>query len=162
MFWVVQQNRRYARIIMQHDAALAPALTRLMAQNNELEDAVGPIRLVVCHNNHSRAAFLDDGQRIWLVDRSHGGWNDDLYYLAGLAIHLELDRVAEDEMLRHYLSVTDTGQEQAGQRQFAAWKCAAPLWSSLWCTVGDMFSGGDVDFARRGQGKLDRLGPGHG
>ena len=60
-------------------------------------------------------------------------------------------------MLRHYLSVTDTGQEQAGRRRFAAWKCAALLWSSLWCAIGDMFSDGDVDFARQGQGKLDRL-----
>ena len=102
MFWVFQQNRRYARIIMQHGGALAPALTtRLMVQNDELEDAVGPIRPVFCHNNLSRAVFLNDGQRIWLVDWSHGGWNDGLYDLAGLAIHLELDRVAEDEMLRH-------------------------------------------------------------
>ncbi|MFP6697819.1 MAG: choline kinase, partial [Alphaproteobacteria bacterium] len=93
-------------------------------------------------------AFLNDGQRIWLVDWSHGGWNDGLYDLAGLAIHLESDRVAEDETLRHYLSVTYTGLEQAGWRRFADWKWAVLLWLSLWCAIGDMFSDGDVDFAR--------------
>ncbi len=157
MFWVFQLNRRYARIIMQHGGALAPELTRLMAYNDEMESAVGPIRPVFCHNNLGVETILDDGERYWLIDWCHGGWNDGLYDLACLAANLKLDAGAEDEMLRHYLALTEGPLDQTNRRKFAAWKCAALLWSGLWGGVGEMFSDRDFDFAVYSKKRLHML-----
>jgi thiamine kinase-like enzyme len=157
MFWIFQQNRRYARIIMQHGGALAPALTRLMTQNDGLEDAIGAIRPVFCHNNLSPEAILEDGQRLWLIDWSHGGWNDGLYDLASLATNLGFDHDEGDDLLRQYLALTGDEPDLASRRRFAAWKCSALLWSGLCCAIGEMFSTADIDFAQRGQLSLERL-----
>ena len=73
MFWVFHLNRRYARIIMQHGGRMAPAITRLMALNDELETEIGPIQPVFCHNDLVAANIFDDGERYWLVDWEFGG-----------------------------------------------------------------------------------------
>ena len=157
MFWAFQLNRRYARIIMQHGGALAPALTRLMALNDELEGAIGAIHPVFCHNNLSAETILDDGQGYRLIDWCHGGWNDGLYDLACLAANLDLGRAAEAEMLRRYSRLTDEDPDQTSRRKFAAWKCAALLWSGLWGGEGDMFAGHHFDFSAHSQQRLEHL-----
>ena len=157
MFWVFHLNRRYARIIMQHGGALAPSLTRLMARNDELESVIGPIQPVFCNNNLTPEAVLDDGQRYWLIDWSHGGWNDGLYDLACVAAELDTTPEIEDAMLRRYRNLTDETAAQTDRRTFAAWKCAALLWSGLWSGVGDMFADRDFDFAAHSQQRLERL-----
>ena len=73
MFWVFHLNRRFARIIMQHGDRMALAITRLIALNDELETAIGPIQPVFCHNDIVAANILDDGERYWLVDWEFGG-----------------------------------------------------------------------------------------
>ncbi len=157
MFWVFHLNRRYARIIMQHGGAMASALTRLMALNDELETAIGPIQPVFCHNDLVAGNILADGRRFWLIDWEYSGWNDGLYDLACMAAHLQLDREVEDEMLRRYLRLNDVEPDQASRRRFSAWKCTALIWTALWGGVGEMFANLDFDYADYGREYLDRL-----
>ncbi|MDP7545753.1 MAG: phosphotransferase [Alphaproteobacteria bacterium] len=157
MFWVFHLNRRYARIIMQHGGRMAPSVARLMALNDELETAIGPIQPVFCHNGLTAETILNDGQRIWLVNWEFGGWNDGLYDLASLAANLELEARAADEMLRRYRRLNDEEPDQASQRRFRAWKCAALIWAALWGGVGEMFADRDFDYATYSQRRLDML-----
>ncbi|MBC8240854.1 MAG: phosphotransferase [Alphaproteobacteria bacterium] len=157
MFWVFHLNRRYARIIMQHGGRMAPAITGLMALNDELESAIGPIQPVFCHNDLVAENILDDGHRFWLVDWEFGGWNDALYDLASLAVNLDLDAAAADEMLRRYQRLSDAEPDHASRRRFRAWKCAALIWAGLWGGVGEMFANLEFDYIAYSQQRLDQL-----
>lgn len=157
MFWVFHLNRRYARIIMQHGGRMAPAITRLMALNDELETEIGPIQPVFCHNDLVAANILDDGERYWLVDWEFGGWNDGLYDLASLAANLDLEAGVVDHMLRRYLHLRDEEPNQASRRRFKTWKCAALIWAGLWGGVGEIFANLDFDYAAYSQQRLDQL-----
>jgi len=157
MFWVFHLNRRYARIMVQHGGRMAPSVARLMALNDELETAIGPIQPVFCHNDLVAEKILDDGQRIWLTDWEFGGWNDGLYDLASLAVNLDLDAAAADEMLRRYRRLNDEDPDQASRRRFKAWKCAALIWAVLWGGVSEMFAELEFDFAAYSRQRLDML-----
>ncbi|MBL6951446.1 MAG: phosphotransferase [Alphaproteobacteria bacterium] len=157
MFWVFHLNRRYARIMVQHGGRMAPSVARLMALNDELETAIGPIQPVFCHNDLVAEKILDDGQRIWLTDWEFGGWNDGLYDLASLAVNLDLDAAAADEMLHRYRRLNDEAPDQASRRRFKAWKCAALIWAVLWGGVSEMFAELEFDFAEYSRQRLDML-----
>ena len=157
MFWVFHLNRRYARIIMQHGGGMAPSVARLMTLNDELEAAIGPIQPVFCHNDLAAQNILDDGQRLWLIDWEFGGWNDGLYDLASLAVNLELEAEAADEMLHRYRRLSDEEPDDVSRRRFRAWKCAALIWAGLWSGVGEMFADLEYDYAGYSQQCLDRL-----
>ncbi|MBT6913480.1 MAG: hypothetical protein HOA21_20165 [Rhodospirillaceae bacterium] len=176
MFWVFHLNRRYARLIMQHGAALtsAPAssLARLMALNDELEAAIGAIEPVFCHNNLAIDTVLDNGEQFFLTQWQYGGWNDGLYDLASLATNLDLEAGAAEDMLHRYRQLTGEDADQTSRRRFAAWKSAALIWSGLWGGVGAMFPnpgsvsgsvpgsvlGADhFDYTLYSQQRLDRL-----
>lgn len=157
MFWVFHLNRRYARIIMRHGGRMAAAVSRLMALNDELESAVGPIQPVFCHNDLAAENILDDGQRFWLIDWEYGGWNDGLYDLASLAVNLELEAEASDQLLRRYRHLNAEQPDRDSRRKFRAWKCAALIWAGLWSGVSEMFAELDFDYAGYGQKCLDRL-----
>ena len=147
MFWVFHLNRHFARIIMQHGGRMALAITRLMALNDELETAIGPIQPVFCHNDIVAANILDDGERYWLVNWEFGGWNDGLHDLVSLAANLDLEAEVVDDMLRRYLHLRDEEPNQASRRRFKTWKCAALIWAGLWGGVGEMFA--NLDRLRR-------------
>lgn len=164
MFWVFHLNRRYARIIMQHSGDLVSALSRLMALNDELELAIGAIQPVFCHNNLAANTVLDNGERYSLSQWQYGGWNDGLYDLASLAVNLDLDAGVADDMLHRYRQLTGEDADQTSRRRFAAWKCAALIWSGLWGGVGAMFPNSEAgtlaegfDYAEYSRQHLDRL-----
>lgn len=157
MFWVFHLNRRYARIIVQHGGPMAPSVSRLMALNDELEAAIGPIQPVFCHNDLVAENILDDGQRYWLVDWEFGGWNDGLYDLASLAVNLDLEARAADELLHRYRRLSDAEPDQSSRHRFRAWKCAALIWAGLWGGVGEMFPNLDFDYAEYARERLDLL-----
>ena len=110
-----------------------------------------------CHNDLVAENILDDGQRFWLIDWEYGGWNDGLYDLASLAANLDLEPQAADEMLRRYRRLSDEEPDQASQRRFRAWKCAALIWAALWGGVGEMFANLDFDYAGYSRQRLDLL-----
>ncbi len=157
MFWVFHLSRRYARIIMQHGGRMAPAISRLMTLNDELENAIGPIQPVFCHNGLMAENILDDGGRLWLIGWEFGGWNDGLYDLACLAANLDLESEAADELLHRYRRQNDEQPNQASRRRLRAWKCAALIWAGLWGGVGEMFADLDFDHAAYSQQRLDLL-----
>ncbi len=41
--------------------------------NGEFEEAVGSIERVFCHNDLLPSNFIDDGDRIWMIDWEYAG-----------------------------------------------------------------------------------------
>ena len=144
MFWVFQVCRDYLASAAEGNSRLAPQLAHFGATNAELELALGAIRPVFCHNDLLPANFLDDGDRLWLIDWEYAGWNTALFDMANLASNSELPPEQERWLLEMYFARRPTTEEWRG---FQAVKCASLLRETLWSAVQELHATIDFDFA---------------
>jgi thiamine kinase-like enzyme len=142
MFWVFAANRRYARLLA--DSRLAARLPARMRVNDRLEQAVGPILPVFCHNDLLAANLLDDGRRLWLIDWEYGGWNDALFDLAYMAGNNAFDEAGEALLLECYYGQAPSAETWL---RFAAMKAASLLREALWSLAAECFSALEIDYA---------------
>ena len=154
MFWVFQVFRHYQNLLTQGASAHAARLPELARIGRELETAVGPVEIVFGHNDLLAANFIDDGERIWLIDFDYAGFNSPLFDLANLASNNELSDAQERVLLEKYFGVA---ANDAVQRSFQAMKCASLLRETLWSMVSELYSRVDMDFADYTQKNLERF-----
>src|SRR5262249_53992090 len=95
MFWGFYILRGHAQSLRAGGSRFVPELSRLLAVAGELQTAVGPIEVALCHNDLLAANFIDGGQRLWLIDWDYAGFNSPLFDLANLCSNNELG--PEDE-----------------------------------------------------------------
>ncbi len=144
MFWVFQVLRHYQNLLRAGDSAHAGRLDELARVAAGLEEAVGPIEVVFGHNDLLPANFIDDGERIWLIDFDYAGFNSPLFDLANLASNNELGPAQELAMLEQYYDAAPDGARLAS---YHAMKCASLLRETMWSMVSELHSRVDMDFA---------------
>jgi thiamine kinase-like enzyme len=144
MFWVFQVLRHYQNLLMQGGSAHAGGLPGLAKAALELEAAVGPVEIVFGHNDLLPANFIDDGDRIWLIDFDYAGFNSPLFDLSNLASNNELDAAQELLMLQRYFGAEPDAAKLAS---YHAMKCASLLRETMWSMVSELYSKIDMDFA---------------
>ncbi len=144
MFWVFQVLRHYQNLLRAGASAHAARLDELARTAAELESAVGPIDVVFGHNDLLPANFIDDGERIWLIDFDYAGFNSPLFDLANLASNNELEPAQEATMLEQYFGTAADGARLAS---YHAMKCASLLRETMWSMVSELHSRVDMDFA---------------
>lgn len=136
-FWVFHVLRDYGHTLR---AGLSRHLTRLpelLALAEELERDVGPIEMVYGHNDLLPANFIDDGDRIWLIDWDYAGFNSPLFDLANLASNNGLSPAQEEWMLASYFGRAPSIDLR---RSYSAMKCASLLRETLWSMVSEIHS----------------------
>ena len=154
MFWVFQVLRHYHNLLARGKSAHGARLPELAQIGRELETAVGPIEIVFGHNDLLPANFIDDGDRIWLIDFDYAGFNSPLFDLSNLASNNELDEDQEQAMLESYFGVAANRTTLAS---YHAMKCASLLRETLWSMVSELYSRVDMDFADYTQKNLQRF-----
>ncbi|MGO1118085.1 phosphotransferase [Rhodovibrionaceae bacterium A322] len=143
VFWVFHVLRDYAASLKDGKSRHLDKLPELMAQAEKLEQAVGPIDLVYGHNDLLPANFIDDGQKIWLIDWDYGGFNSPLFDLGGLASNNGLSPTQEEWLLENYFEKTVTDELR---QRYGAMKCASLLRETLWSMISEIHSELDFDF----------------
>ena len=154
MFWVFQVFRHYLNLLAQGQSAHAARLPELAQIGRELETAVGPVEIVFGHNDLLPANFIDDGDKIWLIDFDYAGFNSPLFDLSNLASNNELDEDQEQAMLESYFGIA---ANRATLTSYHAMKCASLLRETLWSMVSELYSRVDMDFADYTQKNLQRF-----
>ncbi|MDH3386475.1 MAG: choline kinase family protein [Gammaproteobacteria bacterium] len=154
MFWVFQVLRHYQNLLAQGASAHAARLPELARIAAQLESAVGPVDIVFGHNDLLPANFIDDGERIWLIDFDYAGFNSPLFDLSNLASNNEFDEAQERAMLERYYGVAADEHRLAS---YHAMKCASLLRETLWSMVSELYSRIDMDFADYTQKNLARF-----
>ncbi|MDA0220334.1 MAG: phosphotransferase [Proteobacteria bacterium] len=154
LFWVFHVLRDYAGRMADDNHRLVASLPRLMALAQDLEDAVGPIRLVFGHNDLLPANIIDDGTRIWLIDWDYAGFNSPLFDLGGLASNNQLSPEQE-----HWLLETYFGQPPDDDllHRYGAMKCASLLREAMWSMIQERYSSLDFDYLAYTAENLDRF-----
>jgi thiamine kinase-like enzyme len=154
MFWVFQVLRHYNNLLVQGESAHAARLPELASIGAELEAAVGPVEIVFGHNDLLPANFIDDGNKIWLIDFDYAGFNSPLFDLSNLASNNELSDAQERTMLEQYFG---SPPDQAKLSSYHAMKCASLLRETMWSMVSELYSRVEMDFADYTQKNLARF-----
>jgi thiamine kinase-like enzyme len=143
MFWVFHVVRDYAHTLSEAGSRHAPLLPDLLARAARLEEAVGPIEVVFGHNDLLAANFIDDGQRLWLLDWEYAGFNSPLFDLGGLVSNSELSPEQEEQILSLYF---DAPVDDRLRHRAAAMKAASLLRETMWSMVSEIYSTVDFDY----------------
>ena len=154
MFWVFHVIRDYAATLREDASPRVPQLTDLLARAEALEAAVGAIDLVFGHNDLLPGNFIDDGERIWLVDWDYAGFNSPLFDLSNLAANNDYPPEMERDLLALYFG---SPPEPELLRRYAAIKCASALRETLWSMVQEVHSTLDFDYVQYTDENLARF-----
>lgn len=143
IFWVFHVIRDYAATMQDKGSDYVAKLPEYLQICEALETASGPFDIVFGHNDLMAANFLDDGQRLWLIDWDYAGFNSPLFDLGGLASNNSLTAAQEQNMLDLYFdgAVTD-----GLLHRYHAMKCASLLRECMWSMVSELTSTLDIDY----------------
>jgi thiamine kinase-like enzyme len=153
-FWVFHVIRDYGHTLRAGNSRLLARLPELLTRTAYLEQRVGPVELVFGHNDLLAANFIDDGERLWLIDWDYAGFNSPLFDLGGLASNNELDPAAEDRLLEMYF---ERPVDETLRQRYRAMKCASLLRESLWSLVSELHSTLDFDYVAYSDENLARF-----
>ena len=106
------------------------------------------------HNDLLAANWIDDGDRLWLIDWEYAGFNSPVFDLANLASGSSLSSAQEHALLASYF---DRVPEKRLGRSYSAMKCASLLRESMWSMVSELHSDIDFDFAAYTAENLERF-----
>jgi thiamine kinase-like enzyme len=146
--------RDYGHSLVEAASPAVPLLPHLQAAAARLEQSVGPIELVLGHNDLLPANFMDDGQRLWLVDWDYAGFNTPLFDLGGLSSNAGFTAAEDEALLEAYFGrPVDDGL----RLRFRAMRCASLLRETLWGFVSERHATLDFDYAAYGALYLARF-----
>lgn len=144
IFWVFHVIRNYIGELTDRKSGYLDTLPELSRKARLLEACVGPVQIVFGHNDLLPANFIDDGERLWLIDWDYAGYNTPLFDLANLASNNELTPEQEEWLLAAYY---ESALTQSVERGFKAMKSASLLRETLWSMVSEIHSNLDFDYA---------------
>jgi thiamine kinase-like enzyme len=99
----------------------AQPVKQLLAEN--------PAPLAPCHCDPLCENFLDDGDKMWIIDWEYSGMNDPLWDLGDLSVEGGFDDTQDMEMLRAYFGADPT-EAQIGR--MVIYKAICDLLWTLW------------------------------
>jgi thiamine kinase-like enzyme len=147
-------QRRYLDIVRDHGFRLPD---RYAEFEDKVEDiarafAVHPTKTVPCNNDLLAGNFIDDGDKIWLIDYEYGGNNDPCFELGNLwsEANLTLDQLDElmeaydGELLRHRVA------------RARLWGLMSKYGWTLWGSIQQSVSSIEFDFWSWAMEKYDR------
>jgi thiamine kinase-like enzyme len=145
--------RGYGAVAGRQGAPLPSHFDWMMTQAARLEAALGAPRVTQpCHNDLLPANFLDDGDRLWIIDWEYAAMGDIFFDLGNFAAHLHLSDAAEDTLLTAYFG-TVTPRAVARMKLM---EIVSDLREALWAMVQVTTSALDYDFAGYGRKHFDR------
>ena len=154
IFWVFQVIRGYVSTLKESKSRMIPKLSRFLEINHELETTVGTIDLFYGHNDLLSGNFIEDNNRLWLVDWDYAGFNSPLFDLANLASNNEYAEGLEQGLLEMYFH--NEVSDDLWKRYFAM-KCASLLRESMWSMVSEIYSTLDFDYVLYTAENLERF-----
>jgi thiamine kinase-like enzyme len=137
-------RRRYLGLVRERGFRLPDGYLALEPLVERLEDAMRPgdEPLVPCNNDLLAANFIDDGERIWLIDYEYSGMNEASFELGNIASESALDDAQAEQLVTAYWGRPDPVKLARAQ----AWSLLARYGWTLWASIQDGASTIDFDF----------------
>ena len=146
--------KRYAKLLKNHKSSYTQLLPSLLFQVDKLEINTSPYDIVFCHNDLIFTNFLDDEDRLWIVDWEYSGFNNPLFDLGDFASHCNFSKNKEIFLLENYF---ENKINEKLLLEFNSFKCAAILREAMWSMVAELTSKIDFNFLIYTQEKLAKF-----
>jgi len=155
MFWPFHVIRDYARTLEAANSRMTPELAGYLSLAEEFERVQMPLPIVFSHNDLLPANFLDDGQRLWLIDFEYGGFSTAMFDLAGIASNAGFDAEQSALLLALYFG---RQPEMELLQSHAAMQCASLLREAMWSMVSELYlDAPGADYVAYTDENLERL-----
>jgi len=113
--------------------------------------SVLPSEIVPCNNDLLPGNFIDDGQKIWLIDYEYSGNNDACFELGNIWAEAFLEYDALVELIDAYYGAHRPEKIARAWLQSLMAKYGWTLWASIQASISDI----DFDFRAWGGEKFD-------
>jgi len=145
----------YLAILKAKNSELPPGYADVVAAAQPARQALAahPAPLTPCHCDPLCENFLDDGQRMWIVDWEYSGMNDPLWDLGDLSVEAGLTRAQDMEMMRAYFGGEPT---EAQMGRMTVYKAMCDLLWTLWGLIQHADGNPAEDFWAYAVGRFER------
>ena len=155
IFWPFHVIRDYAHTLKAGSSRMISELPGYLEIAKELESAQMPLPIVFGHHDLLPANFIDDGDRLWLIDYEYGGFSTAMFDLAGVASHAEFDGEQAVKLLALYFREPP---DRDMIKSHAAMQCTSLLREAMWSMVSELYlNAPGADYVAYTQEYLDRL-----
>jgi thiamine kinase-like enzyme len=129
-------------------------LAQAIGRRIELALLASPVELTPCHNDLLNANFIDDGQRIRIVDWEYAGMGDPFFDLANFSINHELTLDESADLLGAYDAAPPRKDRLA---RLTLMRVVSDFREAMWGVLQQGISTLDVDFVAYASEHFDRL-----
>ena len=135
MFWVFHVIRDYLRTLGPGPVGGPAEWRRYTALADALEARQVPLPIVFGHHDLLPGNFIDDGERIFLIDWEYAAFGTAMFDLANLSANGSFSPDDDRELLEAYFDASVSGAMQCA---FDAMKVASALREATWAMVSEM------------------------
>ena len=160
-------QRRYLSVARSRGFRIPAGYDGLAARFSAAEQAlaVPATRTVPCNNDLLAANFIDDGDRIWLIDYEYSGNNDACFELGNIGAECHLGSEALEELVTAYYGRPRRNKVArarllglAGMYGWTLWgviqNAASPIDFDFWSWAVERFEGASQGFSAPGFNRL--------
>jgi thiamine kinase-like enzyme len=144
----------YLRTVQERGYRLPDRYLEFMPQVEQIRTALAtrPIPTVPCNNDLLAANFVDDGDRVWIIDFEYSGNNDPCFELGNVWSESTLDLPLLDELIAAYYG----GEHPELVARARLLGVISKYGWMLWASIQDANSDIDFDFWEWGMEKYVR------
>jgi thiamine kinase-like enzyme len=155
MFWVFHVIRDYARTLKAGDSRMMRWLPGFIELAAELEAEQIALPVIFGHHDLLPANFLDDGERLWLIDFEYAGFGTAMFDLAGFSSNAGFSADDTEALLQAYFG---RAADEPLARAMSAMQCASLLREAMWSMVSELhLAAPGVDYQAYTSENLEKL-----
>jgi thiamine kinase-like enzyme len=145
----------YRALAAERGVSIPPAYERAREIGRRIEGALLAAALEPrpCHNDLLNANFIDDGERIRIVDWEYAGMGDPYFDLGNFSINHELPPEADEILLTAYAGEVSG----AARARLQLMRIVSDFREAMWGVLQQGISALDVDFVAYAAEHFDRL-----
>jgi thiamine kinase-like enzyme len=144
---------RYLDLARERGAAEPAEYERAHGLAEQIEATRAGAAQCFCHNDLLNANFIDDGERLRIVDWEYAGMGDPFFDLANFAVNHELDR----EQRRMLLAAYADSVEEEDARALELLRFMSDFREAMWGVLQSAVSGLEFDFGAYAREHFERL-----
>jgi thiamine kinase-like enzyme len=154
VFDMFRRRDGYLKVVQENGIPIPPDYETYSEPWAEVRRVLEPLRtnLVPCNNDLLAGNFIDNGQRVWIIDYEYSGMNDPTFELGNAAAECELSNTQVEQLVAAYFGRSRDEDLAAVQLQSL---CSEYGWS-LWGFIQAALSPLNYDYRGWGEERLAR------
>jgi len=152
-FNMFEIQKKYLSIVQERGYRIPENYLNFAGHVNQMHAAMKVLDegTVPCNNDLLPGNFIDDGEKIWLIDYEYSGNNDACFELGNIWAESFLDYEKLEELVTAYYGADRPDKLARAWLQALLGKYGWTMWASIQSSVSDL----DFDFWQWGMAKYD-------